>query len=56
MLDVRPHDDAPSFAPFAADGANGRGSIERQEDLDGMVRVRRHFAAGLPDRQEAAFP
>ena len=56
MLDIRPHEDAPPFMPFAADRADRRGAVEPEKNLDRMVRVGRHFPARLPDREEAAFP
>jgi hypothetical protein len=56
MLDVRAHEDAPPFAPFAAGRADRRGAVEPEKDLDRMVRVRRHLPAGPPDGEEAAFP
>ena len=56
MLDVRTNDEALPLAPLAAGLPDSTGAFHRQEDLDRMMRMRRHFAARLRRQEEAALP
>jgi hypothetical protein len=48
----------PSCHPVdgPAGGPDRRHAIERQEDLDRVMRMRRHLAARLSSDEEAALP
>ena len=56
VLDVGPHDDAAALAPFPARGAYRPCTVEREKNLDRMMRMRRHLTAGLRDHDKAALP
>jgi hypothetical protein len=52
----RSHDDSPPLPPFAAPTANGCRPVERDDNLDLVVRVRWHDSLGSTDDKEAAVP
>lgn len=56
MLDVRTDDEALPLAPLLARLPDRAGAVHREEDLDRMMRMRRHFAACLRRQEEAALP
>ena len=50
------HDDSRPPAPAIVLAADGDHAIERNYNLDGVVRVSRHDALGARNEQESALP
>ena len=50
------HDDSGSPAPSVVLTKDGDHAIERDYNLDGVVRVSRHEPVGPANEQEPAFP
>lgn len=56
MLGVRSHDDASVLAPLAVAAADGDASVERDDDLDGVVCMSGHDALSSSGEEEAPLP
>ena len=56
MDDVRPYNHSVAFAPVLVMAANGDRLVEGNDDLDGVMRVRRHDALSLAEQQESPIP
>lgn len=56
MYSVRSHDEPLALAPEFVLTANGESFVEGDDNLDRVVRMRRHDASRPADQQEATVP
>jgi len=56
VLGVRPHNDATRLTPFTVGAADGDASVEGEDDLNRVVRMRGHDALSSGREEEPSLP